>query len=174
MSSLMVDIYTPTGYGKQPFVKENSMAATARKSDQSKAGCCCSSRRATHAGHRDHQHHAGHGAHEHAEQEPQDQDGVRDPVCGMLVDPHTTQHRHQHDGRTYYFCSGGCLAKFIADPAKYLDQITEERRQAFPKARSIPARCTRRFVRSGRARARSAGWRWSPCLQRLKRAQMPS
>jgi len=38
----------------------------------------------------------------------------------MLVDPHTTKHRHQHDGRTYYFCSGGCLAKFVADPAKYL------------------------------------------------------
>ena len=45
---------------------------------------------------------------------------LRDPVCGMVVDPHTTKHRHQHDGRTYYFCSGGCLAKFAADPAKYI------------------------------------------------------
>jgi len=40
----------------------------------------------------------------------------------MLVDPHTAQHRHQHEGRAYYFCSGGCLAKFKADPTKYLDK----------------------------------------------------
>src|SRR4051795_3249841 len=45
---------------------------------------------------------------------------VRDPVCGMAVDPHTTPHRHQHAGRPYYFCSAGCQAKFQADPAKYL------------------------------------------------------
>ena len=50
---------------------------------------------------------------------------MRDPVCGMLVDPHTAQHRHQHEGRTYYFCSGDCLAKFKADPAKYLDKSTK-------------------------------------------------
>jgi Cu+-exporting ATPase len=42
----------------------------------------------------------------------------------MLVDPHATRHRHLHEGRTYYFCSGGCLAKFKADPAKYLDKAT--------------------------------------------------
>ena len=33
---------------------------------------------------------------------------VRDPVCGMTVDPHTTPHRAQHQGHTYYFCSAGC------------------------------------------------------------------
>ena len=45
---------------------------------------------------------------------------MRDPVCGMSVDPHTTPHRYQHAGRPYYFCSAGCQAKFQADPAKYL------------------------------------------------------
>src|ERR1700687_4928368 len=44
-----------------------------------------------------------------------------DPVCGMSVDPHTTAHRHEHRGRTHYFCSAGCRAKFEADPAKYLE-----------------------------------------------------
>jgi Cu+-exporting ATPase len=44
-----------------------------------------------------------------------------DPVCGMSVDPHTTTLRAEHAGRTYYFCSAGCRAKFIANPAKYLD-----------------------------------------------------
>ena len=26
----------------------------------------------------------------------------------------------EHEGKTYYFCCGGCDAKFSADPAKYL------------------------------------------------------
>jgi len=47
--------------------------------------------------------------------------GVKDPVCGMNVDPHTTQHRADHAGRTYYFCSAGCRKKFVAEPARYLD-----------------------------------------------------
>jgi Cu+-exporting ATPase len=45
---------------------------------------------------------------------------VKDPVCGMWVDPHTTPHRAEHDGRPYYFCSAGCRTKFIADPERYL------------------------------------------------------
>ncbi|MBC7496989.1 MAG: heavy metal translocating P-type ATPase [Sphingomonadaceae bacterium] len=44
----------------------------------------------------------------------------RDPVCGMMVDPHATAHRAEHDGHPYYFCSAGCRTKFMADPAKYL------------------------------------------------------
>ena len=45
---------------------------------------------------------------------------VKDPVCGMQVDPATSKHRHEHGGVTYHFCCGGCRAKFAADPAKYL------------------------------------------------------
>ena len=45
---------------------------------------------------------------------------VLDPVCGMSVDPQTAKHRHDHDGTTYYFCSGRCLEKFAADPGRYL------------------------------------------------------
>ncbi|MBI3677010.1 MAG: heavy metal translocating P-type ATPase [Proteobacteria bacterium] len=45
---------------------------------------------------------------------------VRDPVCGMNVDPKKTSHRASQDGHDYYFCSAGCRAKFVADPAKYL------------------------------------------------------
>ena len=53
---------------------------------------------------------------------------VRDPVCGMEVDPHATPHRAEHAGRTHYFCSAGCRAKFVADPAKYLDRRDQELR----------------------------------------------
>jgi Cu+-exporting ATPase len=47
----------------------------------------------------------------------------------MTVDPHTTSRRHVHAGRTYYFCSDRCLAKFSTEPQKYLDQ---SRRSAPP------------------------------------------
>jgi YHS domain-containing protein len=46
---------------------------------------------------------------------------AKDPVCGMTVDPATTPHRHSYDGVSYFFCSGGCRAKFAADPEQYLD-----------------------------------------------------
>jgi Cu+-exporting ATPase len=45
---------------------------------------------------------------------------VRDPVCGMTVDPVTAKHRAQHEGVTYYFCCGGCKAKFLGDTARYV------------------------------------------------------
>ena len=45
---------------------------------------------------------------------------LKDPVCGMLVDPATSKNRAEHKGQTAYFCSAGCRTKFIADPAKYL------------------------------------------------------
>ena len=44
----------------------------------------------------------------------------KDPVCGMRVDPARAAGKHQHKGRTYYFCSQGCLAKFKSDPERYL------------------------------------------------------
>ena len=45
---------------------------------------------------------------------------VKDPVCGMTIDPHTAKHRYAHDGYPYYFCSSRCREKFIADAARYL------------------------------------------------------
>ncbi len=46
---------------------------------------------------------------------------VKDPVCGMLVDPATSRLSADHAGQTYHFCSAGCRTKFIADPPLYLD-----------------------------------------------------
>jgi xanthine dehydrogenase accessory factor len=43
-----------------------------------------------------------------------------DPICGMTVQVAGARHLLEHDGSTYYFCCGGCLAKFAADPAAYL------------------------------------------------------
>lgn len=43
----------------------------------------------------------------------------RDPVCGMQVEEGREAGTSEHGGRTYYFCSAGCKAKFDEDPAKY-------------------------------------------------------
>ena len=50
---------------------------------------------------------------------------VTDPVCGMTVDPHAGKPTYEYKGRTYYFCSDGCQAKFSADPVRYLTKQDE-------------------------------------------------
>jgi len=46
---------------------------------------------------------------------------MRDPVCGMTVRP-DSPHATVHAGRTIRFCSAKCLAKFQAEPQRYLAQ----------------------------------------------------
>ncbi|MEO6380736.1 MAG: heavy metal translocating P-type ATPase, partial [Nitrobacter sp.] len=38
----------------------------------------------------------------------------------MKVDPATSQHRFEHRGKTFHFCSAGCQSKFAASPQSYL------------------------------------------------------
>ena len=75
--------------------------------------------------------------HDHAHQARSDHaadgsDVVKDPVCGMTVDPATAL-QATHENRSYYFCSQGCRERFEADPAKYL------RPAAAPTKESQPA-----------------------------------
>jgi xanthine dehydrogenase accessory factor len=44
----------------------------------------------------------------------------RDPVCGMSVIATATTPSALFDGCTYYFCCGGCRARFTAHPERYL------------------------------------------------------
>ncbi len=64
---------------------------------------------------------------------------VRDPVCGMSVDPATATQHADFGGETYYFCSAGCRAAFVSDPARYtvraaalVGQATHSGHQALP------------------------------------------
>ena len=41
---------------------------------------------------------------------------VKDPVCGMTVDPARAAATLEHEGTWYFFCGQGCAAKFRADP----------------------------------------------------------
>src|SRR5438477_895132 len=45
---------------------------------------------------------------------------VKDPVCGMTVDPTTAKHSSEHAGKSYYFCCAHCLEKFRGNPDHYL------------------------------------------------------
>jgi P-type Cu+ transporter len=45
---------------------------------------------------------------------------VRDPVCGMTVDPTAEKPTAEHGGNIYHFCSQGCRTKFLAAPESYL------------------------------------------------------
>lgn len=44
---------------------------------------------------------------------------VRDPICGMEIDPKTAFSTREHMGQTFYFCSEKCVQQFDADPHKY-------------------------------------------------------
>ena len=44
---------------------------------------------------------------------------VKDPVCGMDIDISGAVASMGHEGKTYYFCSHDCHAKFMADPGQY-------------------------------------------------------
>ena len=61
---------------------------------------------------------------------------VKDPVCGMTVDPDKTAHHAEHADKTWYFCSAGCRAKFIASPQDYLapSKASTQAEQAPPGA----------------------------------------
>ena len=44
---------------------------------------------------------------------------VRDPVCGMVIDPKSAVATREHGGQTFYFCSQECVNEFDADPHRY-------------------------------------------------------
>jgi Cu+-exporting ATPase len=45
---------------------------------------------------------------------------VKDPVCGMMVDPQKAAGKVEHAGKTYYFCSPRCQERFEKEPEKFL------------------------------------------------------
>jgi Cu+-exporting ATPase len=57
-----------------------------------------------------------------------------DPVCGMTVDPGHSAGSHVHEGTIHYFCSGNCLAKFKADPQRFLDKAPTSKAKPEPHA----------------------------------------
>jgi len=52
--------------------------------------------------------------HSHEEMHEDKSGSEIDPICGMTVNPLSAAGSFNHAGKTYYFCSAGCLQKFIA------------------------------------------------------------
>ena len=102
---------------------------------------------------------------------------MKDPVCGMAVDPATAAGTSQHRGQTFYFCSKGCKAKFDANPGHYGSPTGAAARGL---ARGlVSARFRRKGIhlpdapgdtstRPGRV-SRCAAWRSSPWWRRSRK-----
>ena len=46
---------------------------------------------------------------------------LHDPVCGMSVEE-SSEHHARHRGQGYFFCSGRCRERFLADPLSFLEE----------------------------------------------------
>jgi Cu+-exporting ATPase len=44
---------------------------------------------------------------------------VKDPVCGMMIDPDTAAARVTYESQEVYFCSDQCRRTFEADPERF-------------------------------------------------------
>jgi YHS domain-containing protein len=42
-----------------------------------------------------------------------------DPVCKMTIDEKSAAGKSDYNGKTYYFCSPGCKAKFDQNPQQF-------------------------------------------------------
>jgi Cu+-exporting ATPase len=45
---------------------------------------------------------------------------VKDPVCGMMVDPQRAAGKAEYAGKSYFFCSPRCKERFEKEPGKFL------------------------------------------------------
>lgn len=71
-----------------------------------KGGGCCGG----HSGDNNNSHNHGH---DELNNRPMNElETVKDPVCGMYVNPDTAI-RETIDGKTYYFCSESCRKQFV-------------------------------------------------------------
>lgn len=50
---------------------------------------------------------------------------AKDPICGMSVKISGAKNTAEYQGKTYYFCSEGCKAEFLKDPAKHAAPAVE-------------------------------------------------
>jgi len=57
--------------------------------------------------------------HQHEERGETQMETVKDPVCGMQIDPATAAASAEHGGTTYYFCSKSCHERFVAAPDQF-------------------------------------------------------
>ena len=67
---------------------------------------------------------------------------MKDPVCGMTVNPDKAAGSSEYQGTTYWFCSKSCLAKFEANPGAYLEAAVKPAPAPVPAAAAASSEYT--------------------------------
>ncbi|HVP55143.1 MAG TPA: heavy metal translocating P-type ATPase [Candidatus Eisenbacteria bacterium] len=69
-----------------------------------------------------------------------------DPVCGMSVEPAKARGKAEYQGQSYYFCSPGCMHRFVSEPARFLskDQRPSDRAAGTAPVQIAPAKTVHR------------------------------
>jgi YHS domain-containing protein len=63
---------------------------------------------------------------------------VKDPVCGMVIDPETAAGSTTYESQEVYFCSDQCRREFEASPAHFYDRI-ERQEPPYTVTQGFPA-----------------------------------
>jgi Cu+-exporting ATPase len=77
--------------------------------------------------------------HRGEEQADEEQGELRDPVCGMSVDPESAR-RFEHAGHDYFFCGERCRVRFREDPESFLADASSRGRDTKTEAQAAPGR----------------------------------
>ena len=51
---------------------------------------------------------------------------IRDPVCGMWINPEDAADETIYKGKIFYFCAPGCKKAFEKEPEKFIKVNQEE------------------------------------------------
>lgn len=73
----------------------------------------------------EHMHGQAQAEEEHMHASSEEEGTVVDPACGMKIKKSDAKATYEYNGRTYYFCTEGCLEKFKKDPEKYAQKAEE-------------------------------------------------
>ncbi len=64
---------------------------------------------------------------------------MKDPICGMEVDPNTSAYSYEHNGQVHFFCCHHCREKFRAEPEKYLFPSVPDTAESGPTHAAVTA-----------------------------------
>lgn len=81
---------------------------------------------------------------------------VKDPVCGMMVDPETAPAHTTYESQEVFFCSQECRRDFEVEPARYAENLDR------PDARLMD---TKSFVAPKFGSAGSGGLEYEPASE---------
>jgi YHS domain-containing protein len=85
---------------------------------------------------------------------------VKDPVCGMMVDPETAPAHATYQSQEVFFCSPECRREFEVEPASYAGNLDPQ---------DVRLMDTKSFVAPKLGSAGSGGLEYEPTSERRDR-----